>query len=242
MNCEEIRHYLDPLLDNELSVDESARILHHMEECLSCQSKWNSLSKLRTDVHQSISSIEIPHHLENNLRRAVDQDKKKEQKIEPKTIVTASVLALAAAMTGFIFITSTQIEGALVAQDIVKEESKYVQKAQPSILTAQENALTLKGWTLLAQQDCTLGKAAAIRFNFANENNPSVTLSVYQLKSGQFKPSGMTEHQIEGRKLCCGELGKTALIFCPGKIHDSVLVSSMPLTELMNLAIKNRIS
>ncbi len=243
MNCQEIHHYLDPLLDNELSVEESARILHHLDECASCQTQWNDLSKLRTELHDTIDGINVPAHLESSLRKAVAKQSGSRSKI---FVFSLAALSTAAAVIAFfVFAPKESAITPIVASDIVKEEVRYGSNRQNLAHkenSDSQNSMQLEGWTMLACQDCQIANKPAQRYNFAKANDPTQTLSFYQLPPGQFKPQGMSEHDFDGTKLCCGEVGKHALVYFHGVGHDNVLVSNIPLNDLMSLALKNRIT
>ncbi len=224
-NCEEVLHFLDPLLDNELSVDESARVLLHLDSCIACQSQWQELSQLRANIHETVKAIKLPTKFEENLRKSVSENSQKYSNMKQGIFVIASTMTAAACFLGFIFITppkttppiasepplqtTISASSALSSSDIIKEESRHSSTANASPQHTAPAEVQLVGWTLIGHEDCAMGEKIATRFSFTKDDNSEQKLSLYQMRHGQFNAKGMDEHNIDGRKICCGELGKT---------------------------------
>lgn len=74
MNCEQARHYLDPLVDNALSIDLTAEVMRHLDACLECQDQWTKFVRLQDTVSGVIERIDVPAGLTDRIKAHVDKN------------------------------------------------------------------------------------------------------------------------------------------------------------------------
>jgi hypothetical protein len=64
----------------------------------------------------------------------------------------------------------------------------------------------------------------------------------YQTASGQLVAKGLNEHLIDGKKVCCGEVGDKSVVFIPGQKgnpNEVLLVGTISKSDLMDLVLSS---
>jgi len=244
MSCEQSRHYLDPLIDNELSIDLTSEIMRHLDTCLQCQIEWTATTKLQASVTEAIEKIEIPPRLVARIKERVEQSRGNQGKLaflRHKFALTAIAATLILAVIAAYTLTNdSNRKPNIVAGDVV---SAYRSIAMDSasgkpieLPVPPEDAARLPGWKLVKVESCQLDKVPARHYCYVNSKMQ--TLSLYQLQHGFFDTSGLKPHSMNGRSFCCGQLKDVSIVYFPSQKNDRILVSAMPEMELMSIAMK----
>lgn len=253
MNCQEVQHHLSPLLDNELSIDVTASVMHHLDSCVSCQTDWTAENQLRATLLQSISSIAAPSNLVERIQRAVEDDRKFSNRLRSRfnprlAMVAASIAALGvgySVLSGNFKQGTTQAElsgnpGALVADYSGKALTTEQHKSLVAMRELQQNLgfapVNPPGWTFVRAEMCSIDKTPALHLSYVNEKRQ--TMSCYQVKHGLFDAKGLAKHDMKGRVFCCGKVNNVSVVYCPSEKGDNILVSALPEPMLMAIAMK----
>ncbi len=256
MNCQEVQHHLSPLLDNELSVDVTASVMHHLDHCISCQADWTAENQLRAALLQSIASIKAPSNLVDRLQRAVEEDRRFSKRLRtrftPRALVLVAASLAALGILGYAVITAnlkqsiSQVElsgtpSALVADYSGKALSTEQHKSLVAMRKLQQNLgfqpVTPPGWTFVKAEICSIDKTPALHLSYVNEKKQK--MSCYQVKHGLFDAKSLAKHNMKGRIFCCGKVNNVSVVYCPSENGDNILVSSLPEPMLMAIAMKS---
>ncbi len=251
MNCDQSRHYLDPLIDNELSIDLTAEMMQHLDSCLQCQDQWTGLTRLRATVLGAIERIEIPPGLVGRIKSRVDKSEGRRSRLSFRWLNPGSVAAAAAivivALVAFILLTTPKAKDSLVPNDLVADHRNAAAMGSMSVNPQRElrqlqqtlalEPVNLPGWKLVKVEQCQIDKLPAIHLCYANSKKQM--LSCYQLKHGLFDAAGLKKHSMNGRIYCCGQLKDVSIVYRPSEKLDRILISAMPERELMSIAVKS---
>lgn len=251
MNCEQSRNYLDPLIDNELSIDLTSEVMRHLESCIHCQNLWTDMSRLHDTISGAISRIEIPAGLVQRIRGRVEKtiDRRSSgptisRKIGLLSVAAAIILIVIAA---FVLFVNPKEKVALVPNDLVADHRTAAAGSMPpptpeTELHRLQRSLSLEpvnvpGWKLIKVEACKIDKLPAIHLCYVNGKKEM--LSCYQLKHGLFDASGLKKHSMNGKIYCCGQLDDVSIVYCPRDNSDRILVGAMSERELMMIAVKS---
>jgi hypothetical protein len=72
-SCREVRGYLGHYLCNELLVETTIKVLHHLERCSNCAALFEECVKARTRLKAAIDRDESSPDLECNIRKSLRQ-------------------------------------------------------------------------------------------------------------------------------------------------------------------------
>lgn len=249
MNCEQSLHYLDPLVDNELSIDLTSEVMRHLDSCLQCQNQWTEITRLRTTISGALNRIEIPGGLVQRIQERVSKSHGNRRFIfewRKLRIVSAVAAVVLVAIVAFILVSVPKPRDSLIPNDLVADHRTST--AAAPVITPQDELkrlqktlalrpVNLPGWKLVKVEACKIDKLPAIHLCYVNSKKKM--LSCYQLKHGLFDATGLKKHSMNGRIYCCGQLKDVSIVYCPSDKHDKILVSAMPERELMSIAVKS---
>ncbi len=244
MSCEQSRHYIDPLIDNELSVDLTSEVMRHLDSCLQCQVDWLATAKLQVSVTEAIEKIAIPPRLVERIRERVELSRGNRGRMPAfrhRFVITAIAATLiVAVIVAFIFANDLNKKASLVAGDLVASYRSIAMDSTPGmqfvVPSQSEKSVNLPGWKLVKVEACQFDKVPARHFCYVNSQKQ--TLSLYELQHGFFDAKGLKTHSMNGRTFCCGQLKDVSIVYCPSEKNDHVLVSAMSEKELMSIAMK----
>lgn len=253
MKCEEVTPLLNPLIDNELPTQNVALIMEHIQTCHHCQDSWDTLAAIRDRLHTFNKSIAVPGDLLSRIDQRVEQSSRsswRSTELWTKSRVAAIAALAILAASYFSFVRFKQAHVPTSVNEIVATLSGSHQAGVSpaeglSQLSKQAGfpilVLELPGYHFKTAQLVKIpGKSlCVVRLAYeTTQNGKPVDLYCYQACQGQIKYAGLNEHHIDGRLLCCGQVGKYSVVYWPGKGLDHVLVSSLSEHDLMALAMR----
>jgi anti-sigma factor RsiW len=74
VNCNEVLHLLDPLIDDELAEQEKSLLMKHIKDCSTCRDEYDEINALGTQLKQLPRSI-VPASLQENVIRLIETEK-----------------------------------------------------------------------------------------------------------------------------------------------------------------------
>lgn len=72
MKCQDLRRYLEPWLDDELSLETQLTILPHLENCSHCRALFESETRIRSRLQDALSAEVAPQRLRARIHSSLD--------------------------------------------------------------------------------------------------------------------------------------------------------------------------
>lgn len=99
-SCEEIRHQLNELLDNELLLEDEVRVNAHLDHCKNCQTEWQSLQELDSQLAGALTIPNLHQNIEA-IRNATEVAPQASSWKNIQWIVTVTAIAASIALICF---------------------------------------------------------------------------------------------------------------------------------------------
>lgn len=253
MKCQEAIPLIDLLLDDELSAQIAAVVMDHIKACPSCQEIWDSRTLLRDRFLTLSKSVKVP---DQALTRLDAQINKQGRVIafgkRLPAMYAAAVLLAGLAFFLFNNMATHRMGAPITASEIVDSYQDYSSPATKEASVADIKNLSrqvgfpvaimnLPNWQLTSRQIVKLPghSGCMVRLVYTSETGgKQQQLAVYEACQGQIKASGLKEHKMDGRVVCCGKVKDRSVVYFPKDGRDHLLVSSIPEHDLMALALR----
>ena len=248
MTCEEVIRFLYPLVDDELSVDTTTTVMHHLEGCAPCQAVWNALGSLRSRLRHFETKIPIPERLTDGVRARVSANRKGAGTMTSRLWLSAAAACLVALCLVFCFFLGQSKPKALISSDLIEYyrghdrlQTAHSVRLSPAQIVSETGLepINFPGWALVTAEICYLGdqRQQLVHLTYtAVVDGKAQSIDCFELPRGSFDPRGLYKQLINGRTLCCGRIDDLSIIELPAAKQDDILVSSMPEEKLFSLA------
>jgi hypothetical protein len=261
MNCEEFLSLIDSMLDGELSVESTALVNGHADNCETCGAERDRLMVLHQRMIELGDEIIVPDSLEKRVKVALADEVKKNQRPitfnisdyfrVPQMAVVAAILCLIAVGLYFSNLLPTAHESLISATDLtththdhIVSNFQYSPEQLPALIKKTGFEIKpplLAGWRLGSICICTVGKDGQpiVHMTYVSTLANKKVLTCYQVLSKHFDDSGMSEQKGAAQEpIWSSEINNLAIAFVKRREVENIFVGAIPVRDLISIVAK----